>query len=985
MTSPGVGSSGRRLGRYHLAEPLGGGPTGEVYRAKVYGVAGFEREFAIKRFHPEFVSHPDIAAKLAASARNYGSLEHPRIARLHEYGVAGGETFTATELVQGVDTARLVSMLPTSDQTLPLGAAIALVSQAARAVGYAHGRGLFHLGLCPTNVIVTPDGDVKITDFCFLPTRLPDRPGDDPTLRARMPYLAPEQLVGEPTGAATDVYQLGVIAYEVLTGRPPFSGSSSPEIAQQILASRPRVPALPPPLLEVTQRCLERSPFERFPDARALADALDAAVRAAQAPGDHRDLAVVVRALLAKLSEVSDGQSSGAVSFPLPSPPMASGPTPHAVVDAGSDGLPSYGPDSTLDAVRDGLFAQGGLGASSGGRLVTLEDEAAASQELGYLEDLPTTLRSREDEILGRPRTGDSTAPGVAPPTGRAATSPLRAGGVPPAGRPPAPGRPPSSPGRPHGPAPGQPPGPGGRPGPGSGPGGRPGSGSGPGVRPGPGPGPGGRPGTGSGPGGRPGPGPGPGGRPGPGPGPGGRPGPGPGPGGRPGPGPGPGGRPGPGPGPGGRPGPGLAPGQGMTAPASPLIDESDASIETVVSLSQPLGQTMVPASAAGAQAPEEIGSVRTVIGVPGIAQAGRGSQGDMRAQPSGAAPPGAAPQRPPVAPPRGPGAAPPAPQSPGAQPAYPRYETPNAGPDPLLTPPPSVDRASGGLLTENMPLPSPPRSEIMPAAVVLPELEGLTIETERTTEFDEAVVHTDLHPRPRQNRGLLALGALFVVALLSGGYVVYQRFVAGGEQATEPAATGADAGAGQAGGPDRAVAAAAAPDAGAQPAQPDGTPTTRPAQRAVVGGALEMLEEPADKLVIRSKPERAKVYLDGSLQGQTPLTLDATADQHTLAVIQPGHRLFTAEIKGHGTVDVTLEEVAPPGGEGGIKIRCRNKNRYYVFLDGNDSGQLCPTERIGVDVGEHVIEIYDPETESRQEFRINVEQTRRSTRLRVD
>jgi hypothetical protein len=169
------------------------------------------------------------------------------------------------------------------------------------------------------------------------------------------------------------------------------------------------------------------------------------------------------------------------------------------------------------------------------------------------------------------------------------------------------------------------------------------------------------------------------------------------------------------------------------------------------------------------------------------------------------------------------------------------------------------------------------------------------------------------------------------------------------------------------------------------QPAQPDENPTTRPAQRAAVGGALEMQDAPGDKLVIRSKPERAKVYLDGSLQGTTPLTLDATADQHTLAVVQPGHRLFTAEIKGHGTADITLEEVAPPGGEGGIKIRCRNKNRYYVFMDGNDSGQLCPTERIGADVGEHVIEIYDPETESRQEFRVNVEQTRRSTRLRVD
>jgi hypothetical protein len=415
-------------------------------------------------------------------------------------------------------------------------------------------------------------------------------------------------------------------------------------------------------------------------------------------------------------------------------------------------------------------------------------------------------------------------------------------------------------------------------------------------------------------------------------------------------------------------------------------MDEGDSAIDTAVSLSQPLGQAILPAGAASAPARDEVG-VRTVIGVPGVAQTGRGSQGNMPAQP---------PRVPPAAPP----AAPPAFQGPGAPPAYPTHEPSISESDPLKTPPPTLDRASG-LLSENMPLPSPPRSEIMPAAV--PELDEMGGQTERGSEFDEAVVHTELHTRPRQGRGLLVLGALVVVALLGGGYVVYQRFLAGPPatvHATEPAATGTDAGSG----PDRAATAVAGRDATAPnpaasnagppgpgtpnagtPAQPDEPSTTRPAQRPATGGTLEMQEEPADKLAIRSQPERAKVYLDGSLQGTTPLALDATADQHTLAVILPGHRLFTAEIKGHGSVDITLEEVAPPGGEGGIKIRCRNKNRYYVFLDGKDSGQLCPTERIGVDVGEHVIEIYDPETETRQEFRINVEQTRRSTRLRVD
>lgn len=135
----GTTTTGRRLGRYHLGEPLGGGPCGEVYRAKVYGVAGFERQFAVKRFHPELVATPVVPQKLSSAARAYGSLEHPRIARLHEYGVAGGEVFTATEMVAGLDVMRLIAATHGSGSPLPPGAALALATQAARAIGYVRG------------------------------------------------------------------------------------------------------------------------------------------------------------------------------------------------------------------------------------------------------------------------------------------------------------------------------------------------------------------------------------------------------------------------------------------------------------------------------------------------------------------------------------------------------------------------------------------------------------------------------------------------------------------------------------------------------------------------------------------------------------------------------------------------------------------------------------------------------------------------------
>jgi serine/threonine protein kinase len=163
-----VAPTGRRLGRYHLVEPVGAGPCGEVFRAKVLGVAGMERQFAIKRFYPAVLARPEALARLQQATRAYGGLEHPRIARLAELGVAAGETFTATELVAGLDLARLVAMEPSERDRIPAGAGLGFVSAAARAMGYAHGRGVTHGGLCPTNLIATLDGDVKVTDVGVL-------------------------------------------------------------------------------------------------------------------------------------------------------------------------------------------------------------------------------------------------------------------------------------------------------------------------------------------------------------------------------------------------------------------------------------------------------------------------------------------------------------------------------------------------------------------------------------------------------------------------------------------------------------------------------------------------------------------------------------------------------------------------------------------------------------------------------------------------
>ena len=320
-------SSTERVGRYQLLEPIGGGPNGSVARAKVFGVAGFERQFAIKRFLPELAAASSSAQALSAAARSYGSLEHPRIARMSEFGVAQGQTFTAVEMVAGLDVMRLVAEARLGGTGLAAGGALALISQAARAVGYAHGRGLSHLGLSPTNVIVTAEGDVKVTDFGILAATITAKPVDTPRLAYRIGYLAPEQLVGEATSAATDVFVLGVIAYELVTGQRAFFGDTPHEIANKILAGPPADPPLPRPIVRVLARCLARSQFERFPDARAFADALDAALRVAPVPGTRKDIGAQVKATLDRHAAMNEGNLSGVVALPSRPPPSSLGPS----------------------------------------------------------------------------------------------------------------------------------------------------------------------------------------------------------------------------------------------------------------------------------------------------------------------------------------------------------------------------------------------------------------------------------------------------------------------------------------------------------------------------------------------------------------------------------------------------------------------------------------------------------------------------------
>jgi hypothetical protein len=141
-----------------------------------------------------------------------------------------------------------------------------------------------------------------------------------------------------------------------------------------------------------------------------------------------------------------------------------------------------------------------------------------------------------------------------------------------------------------------------------------------------------------------------------------------------------------------------------------------------------------------------------------------------------------------------------------------------------------------------------------------------------------------------------------------------------------------------------------------------------------------------SDALQIASTPGSARVFIDGADQGVTPVKLSGSADRHTMAMFLPGHDLYVAEVDGHGAFSVALKPITPSGGPAGIKvIKCKDKDRYYVFVDGKPTGMACPTERIECATGPHTVEVYDLVTETRRKWDITVTDTRLSYRVRVD
>ncbi|KQQ18860.1 serine/threonine protein kinase [Rathayibacter sp. Leaf299] len=278
-------------GRYELQSRIAIGGMGEVWQATDLVIG---RTIAIKILKDEYLGDPGFLERFRAEARHAALVNHEGIANVYDYGEEDGSAYLVMELVPG----EALSTVLERERVLSTDKVLDIVAQTALALHAAHAAGLVHRDVKPGNLLITPDGRVKITDFGI--ARIADQVPLTATgqVMGTVQYLSPEQASGQPASPATDIYSLGIVAYECLAGRRPFTGESQVAIAMaQINDTPPELPVtVAEPVRNLVYSCIAKKPADRPATAAHLA-------RAAQALriGDVRGAALAVPAVAGDL------------------------------------------------------------------------------------------------------------------------------------------------------------------------------------------------------------------------------------------------------------------------------------------------------------------------------------------------------------------------------------------------------------------------------------------------------------------------------------------------------------------------------------------------------------------------------------------------------------------------------------------------------------------------------------------------------------
>jgi len=259
-----------QVGRYHVLESIGTGAHSRVVRG--YDPL-IDRPVAIKLFSPD-LARGEARARFLREARVVGKLSHPFIVTLHDMGIEESTStpYLVMELVEGQPLDKLLSK-----GSVPFPTACAWVAEVAVALHVAHRRGVIHGDVKPANILINEESHTKLTDFGM--ARLASHDKMDTSLFGTPAYWCPEQIIGRAQDARSDIFSLGVVLYEALTGVSPFAGESLQAVCNHVLSSSPQPPSrsnpsIPTAVDDLVAACLAKDPNQRMDSAESLAEQL---------------------------------------------------------------------------------------------------------------------------------------------------------------------------------------------------------------------------------------------------------------------------------------------------------------------------------------------------------------------------------------------------------------------------------------------------------------------------------------------------------------------------------------------------------------------------------------------------------------------------------------------------------------------------------------------------------------------------------------
>jgi TonB family protein len=347
--APAAAPGTDRFGQYEILERIASGGMAELFRARFRGAEGFQKIVAVKKILPHIAGDEEFLTMFADEAKLAAQLNHPNIVHIFDLGkIEGGGYFIAMEHVAGRDLRSILQLARDTGLRMPVPLAVSIGAKVAAALDYAHRRRsddgselhIVHRDVSPPNILVSTDGDIKLCDFGIARAASKVSRTESGALKGKVPYMSPEQAWGRSLDQRSDIYSLGAVIFELVTGRRLHRGESEMDILEKVRAGEVVAPSsvnpdVPAALDAALLKALAREPGGRYAHVSEMLRDLEAVLRSYEPPPSSADLAVYVRHLEteeAALRAARAREASApavASSAPAPAPP-APAPAPTA-------------------------------------------------------------------------------------------------------------------------------------------------------------------------------------------------------------------------------------------------------------------------------------------------------------------------------------------------------------------------------------------------------------------------------------------------------------------------------------------------------------------------------------------------------------------------------------------------------------------------------------------------------------------------------